>query len=294
MPQIKKQTTLATKTPLSTNGKPLTAVDRIKPIGFDDDEGIKLLVYGVSGSGKTRTWSTFPKPILAMIVSGGNKSGELRSIDTPENRASINSVTLQNSVEILELVEHARKGDYATVVLDHASGLQDMVLAEILGLDQIPVQKTWGLAQQQDYGQTTLQCKELLRAVLDLPCNVVVVAQERSFNAEEGVTSDVIAPTVGAALMPKLAGWLNTACDYVCETYKRGKTKEKKITVGEGKSAQTRTIQEREKGVDFFLRTGPDQVVMTKFRTPPGHVLPDEIKDPSYEKIMQVIRGGRP
>lgn len=293
MPQIKKQTTSATKTLPSTNGKPITAVNRIKPIGFDDGEGIKILLYGQSASGKTTVWATFPKPILAMIVSGGNQSGELRSIDTPEYRESVQSVTLAHSTEILELVEHARGQEYGTVVLDHASGLQDMILAEILGLAEIPVQKTWGLAQQQDYGQATLQCKELLRSLLDLSCNVVVVAQERAFNVEEGATSDVIAPTVGAALMPKLAGWLNTACDYICETYKRGRTKERKITVGEGKSAQTRVIQERGKGVDYCLRTGPDQYITTKFRVPKGHILPDTIVDPTYEKIMQVIRGGK-
>jgi ABC-type polar amino acid transport system ATPase subunit len=54
-------------------------MDRITDLDFED-QGIKMVLYGSSGSGKTTLWATFPKPILAIICSGGFKSGELRSV----------------------------------------------------------------------------------------------------------------------------------------------------------------------------------------------------------------------
>src|SRR5678815_2170772 len=103
-------------------------LDRIKPIGFDPKDGIKINLYGKPGTGKTTLWSTFPKPILAIISTGSDKPGEPRSIDTPENREQIMTITLQHSSELREVVDHPSIIKYQTVVLDHASGLQDLTL----------------------------------------------------------------------------------------------------------------------------------------------------------------------
>jgi hypothetical protein len=42
---------------------------------------------------------------------------------------------------------------------------------------------------------------------------------------------------------------------------------------------------------EYCLRTAVDGVYMTKFRAVKGRPVPPVIVDPSYEKIMQVIRG---
>jgi hypothetical protein len=97
-------------------------------------------------------------------------------------------VTLHRSTELRELADCIGSGlmedNFATVVLDHVTGLQDMVLKEILGLDEIPVQKSWGLATQQQYGTCILRCKELLSALLSVQANVILVAQEKDFNTD--------------------------------------------------------------------------------------------------------------
>ena len=141
------------------------------------------------------------------------------------------------------------------------------------------------MAKQQDWGQAALQMKELLRALLGLACNVVIVAQERNFSEES--QSDLIAPFVGSALMPSVTGWLNPACDYVCQTYIRQRTEERTIKVGD-KSVKR---LERVKGVDYCLRTAPDATYASKFRVPRGTDLPECIVDPSYDKIMELING---
>ena len=114
-------------------------------------------MYGRGKTGKTTLWSTFPKPILSIICSGSNQPDEVRSIDTKENRKTINEVTIINSGEITELADKQAETElFATVVVDHVTGVQDMILKEILGLDELPPQSSWGQATQQQYGQCTL------------------------------------------------------------------------------------------------------------------------------------------
>ena len=271
--------------PTSRSGN---VIDRISPIDFDKDEGIKVLVYGESGTGKTTFWSSFPGPILAVICSGGNKPGELRSVDTPENRKKIKQVTLNESSELKELIEYIPGSDFNTVVLDHTSGLQDLIMKELLGLDVIPAQKSFGMASQQTYGQCTQMMKEYLRALLGLSINVVLVAQQRTFGGkDDGMDPELIKPTVGAGLVPSLTGWVNSACDYCVNTFVQPKFVEKTNMIA-GKPMTTRV---KEKGVEFALRTGKHEIYYTKFRLPLGNVLPDSIVNPTYTKMISLIKG---
>ena len=136
MPPVVNKQSPTTKGTTRTS-RSSSVIDRITPIQFDQDEGIKMLLYGESGTGKTTFWATFPGPILSIVCSGGNRAGELRSLND-EARKKVRTVTLQSSSEMKELVEHAEGGGYKTIVLDHASGLQDLVLKELLGLDELP------------------------------------------------------------------------------------------------------------------------------------------------------------
>lgn len=269
------------------NGKTGGVLSRLGT-GWSDREALKMLLYGRSATGKTTLWSTFPGPILCLICSGGSEPGELKSIDTAEMRRKVVPVALNSTAEVREVVEHAKvTGEYRTVVLDHASGLQDMTLREILGLETLPVQKSWGLASQQQYGQSSAMCKELMRSLLNLKTNVVIVAQERSFGSEQGAESELVAPTVGAALSPSVTGWLNPACDYVVQTFIRPKMVESEVKIGNNVMKQLK----RGKGVEYCLRTEPHDVYITKFRVPKGHTLPDVIVNPTYDKILAVIHG---
>lgn len=246
---------------------------------------LQVLIYGQSGTGKTTLASTFPEPLLWLICSGGNKPGELKSINTPENRKRITPKVVRSSEQLPGYIDKARQ--FATVVVDHITGLADLKLAEILGIDKLPEQKHWGLATQQDYGNMALECKETFRALLNLPCNVIFLAQERVFNADDANTSEIIKPTVAAALSPSLVGWLNPACDYVLQTFKAPRMR-KVTTVVNGKPVFT---FQRDKGTDYCVRCEPHDTFFTKFRVPRGHYLPDVIKDCNYEKLAAVIDG---
>lgn len=266
-----------------------SVVDRISPINFNEEDGIKICLYGRSATGKTTLSATFPKPALTVVCSGGNKPGELRSINTAEYKKTIKQVALEHPDELVELTNYLPTSEFKTVILDHVTGLQDLVLKTILGVEELPAQKKWGIATQQQYGQCTALCKELLRGMLGLSCNVVIIAQEREFNTD-GDVSEFIMPTVGAALSPSLTGWLNSSVDYICQTFIRQKEEERSSEVKVGDKTKTVTRRVKVKGTEYCLRTSPDPVYTTKFRIPKGADLPDVIVDPTYSKLHNLIQ----
>lgn len=285
MPKIKKQTPVKKRTVKKQSPKRSGVLGRIGPIEFGD-EGIKMSLYGRSGTGKTTVYSTFPGRILVVICAGSMKPGELRSISKKDYH-KIDQVVIHEISEIATVLEHAENENYATVALDHCSGLQDMVMMDILDLKEIPTQLSWGTASQNQYGQGTNQMKTLLRSFLNLSCNVVLVAQEREFNTD--TESSLIMPYVSSAMMPSVTGWLNPLCDYLCQTYIRPATTEKTMKVG-GKEIKK---QVETGGVEYCLRVGPDPVYMTRFRIPKeqSKKLPNAIVDPTYAKIKKLIDG---
>lgn len=265
-----------------------SVIDRITKLDDGHDGNISISIYGQSKSGKTTFWSGFPKPILAIICSALDNPGELKSLDTPELRKVVEKVTIKKTDEILEIAKwQEEEQKFATIVLDHASGLQDYNVKEIAGLEEIPVQLSWGIVSQQQWGQIATQMKEKLRALLNLSCNVVIVSQEREFKQAE--ESEIAAPYIGPAMVPSVTGWLNPAVDYTVQTFKRQKTKTSTTNIG-GKDIET--VQPIE-GVDYCLRVGPHATYTTGFRVPKGSELPDVIVDPTFSKVKKLLKGGR-
>lgn len=253
-------------------------LSRIKSISEQSEDLIKMSVYGQSGSGKTTFWSSFPKPILAMICSGAS---ETRSI---KNVKHIDQIEIERPEDVRSICEYVSSSEkYKTLVLDHASAFQDLVLANVLNLREVPIQVGWGTATQQQWGQVSLQMKEYLRMIIRNPVHVVIVSQERAFNADE--ESSVLKPCVASALSPSVLGWLNPTVDYVCQMYLRQGYTTKQVTLG------TKTIEKKIPSgrIQYCLRTSPDPVYTTKFRILKGKELPECIVDPTYDKVLELL-----
>jgi hypothetical protein len=272
-------------------------LSRIKPVGFSANDPIKVLMYGKSGTGKTHTWSTFPKPIIALVCSGGLNSGELRTVDTEETRKTIRTAIVEASSDIVEVTTAIKAGELSckTLVLDHATGLQDLILAEVLGItiDKLPQQKSYGIAKRQDWGQVTTIFKDSIKEMLNLPINVVIVSHEKLFNPKEDDENIdvVIKPFIAAGLTPGIVGWLNGAVDYIVQNFKRRKIRTVVTEVGEGIDPITTETPTKE--VEYCLKIGKDNTIITKFRVPLeiSKRLPDAIVDPTYEKLIRAISG---
>lgn len=273
-------------------------VEKRKPAGgllaqvtpFESRGELKMSLYGKSATGKTTLWSSFPGPILAILCSGGQGTNELDSV-SPKDREKIEPFYLQNCDQLVTLADELENDThYKTVVIDHLTGIQDLRIAEILGLDDIPVQKSWGLADRQQYGQRALNMKTYLRKYLDLvDKKVVLVSQEKAVETEDNDSELDILPTVGPALSSSVLSWLNPASNYIARTFisPRTVTRKKK-----GVGGRVKTVTERVKGeYDYCLWTGPSDIYTTKFRVPKEFHKPEFIVNPSYEKVMEVING---
>jgi hypothetical protein len=283
MPAVSKQTARA-----KTNSSSGSVRDRIVPVSTIT-KGIKLLVYGRGKTGKTSLFSTFPKPALVIGTEDGTSSiSDVEGIDF---------IFMQQTSDLLELVAVLQEGHYQSVGMDTAGGFQDLLLKEVLGLDEIPVSKyrqagkgeAWGIADKATWGTVGTQFKERMRTFYKLAddhgIHIVTIAHERNFN-DEG-QSELLTPTVGAALTPGAAGWLNGACDYVCQTFIR----EERIET-EQKVAGKKIKQYKKTGkAQYCLRIGPHPVFLTGFRISRGRELPDCIVDPTYEKLRSIIDG---
>jgi hypothetical protein len=281
VPKISKQVAKAQDYADLFGGNGNNIWSQIVPVGQLVEEGIKICIYGKSGTGKTRLWSTFPKPALGIICSGAQ---ETRSINkTP----GIDVVRINDQAQLEFLVQKQREtGKYKTVALDHGTAYQDLAFKFIVKKDA-PVQMAWGSASQQQWGEIGLLMKTRLNDLLSLPCDVVIVAQEREYNTEQGI-SDLIKPYVSTAFSPSVTGWVGPAVDYLVQTYIRLGTEIVKKQVGD--KVTTKEVET----IQYCMRTGPHPVFATKFRNPQGSDhLPECVVNPDFAKIRKLIETGK-
>jgi hypothetical protein len=286
MPKITKQT-------MKPQGKTKEAQD-----AWDFTDHVSVLLFGASGTGKTTFWATFPAPILAVICSSGEANPEeLLSIDDPEgkNRQRITAKVCSTGEQVSQQIELAANGKYKTFVLDHGTGLNLALLREELGVEELLQKPAYsGAAARQAYGAAALRMKEILYRVLSLSCNRVIVGQEKD-HARDGdieeekseLLEDMQVASIGADFSKSIIKWVNPACSFLVQTFKRPKMVEQKIVIG----GKTKTKIVRGKGVDYCLRVGPHDRVITKFRKTKEIILPDVIVDPNFDKMMALVKG---
>ena len=259
---------------------------RSKPVGEVKRKNSTAL-YGRSGTGKTTLAATYPKPILYLnILDNGDESiSDVEGIDVVDIETSKD---LQE--QILWLTKKANRDQlkYKTVVLDTMTQLQGILVNE-MGTNKKLAGKgkkrpgDFGTLTKQDWGQIAGDLKAVIMDIRNLPVNSVFIAQERVFNAgdEEDDGVDQLAPEVGTKLMPSVNKDLCASVNIIGNTFIRIKVKKTKV---KGKT-QKEVIKQ------FCLRLGPNEVYTTKIRKPKGIEAPDFIVDPTFRKIMDIVKG---
>jgi len=123
---------------------------------------IKLLVYGSSGSGKTRLISTLPNPIT-LSAEGGLLS--LAAYELPY-------VTIDNMVSLREaytwLIQSDEATPFQTVCLDSISEIAEVVLTSEKKINKDP---------RKAYGEMADQMADLIRAFRDIKKHVYMSAK---------------------------------------------------------------------------------------------------------------------
>ena len=233
---------------------------------------LSALFYGRSGTGKTTLAASFPKPCLILDI------GE-RGTDSIYDVPGVDVLSVEEWDDIDEVLWMLKKeGHYKSVVIDQVSALQDLCMRSVLSEEN---RDTMSLRL---FGEVSGRMKDTLtnyRNLTDQGIQVVFLAHDRTFGSDDDDDEDSqIDPTVGPRVMPSVASTLCglvkvVACTFIQETYGKRDPKTRK----------------RERTVNYCLRIGAHGTYTTKVRTSKKNQISSIMVDPSYEKIIQVMRG---
>lgn len=135
-------------------------------------DGVKCVIYGASGIGKTRLALTAPKPI---IISAERGLLSLSQHDIP-------AIEVQSVEDVQGAFNLSTKGDYQTIILDSLSEISETVLSKL---------KKDSKDARQAYGVMAESLGNLIRNFRDLVGkHVVFIAKMRRVEDEDsGVVS---------------------------------------------------------------------------------------------------------
>ena len=229
-----------------------------------------MLVYGRSGTGKTQFGSTFPKPILFLDIKE-------RGLDTIRNQADIDVLRVETWEDFDDAYWYLADGtDYATIVIDQITNLQDLGMSEIRDRakktsNELFTKKNWG-----ELSGLLKTAVSNYRGLSD-QYNICFIAHERIFGGGEE-EDEALEPSVGARVMPSVGSFIDGAVDAIGSTYI------KESFTGKG--------SKKERHVDYCMRIGPHAFYSTKVRRPvDAGPLPDFVVDPTFTKITNLIAG---
>lgn len=261
------------RVPLKSKPSKTSILDRATPVS-ELDLVITALIYGRSGSGKTTILGTFPKPILVIDI------GE-RGTDSLSSTDDIDVIHVADWQELEEIYWALKDGTkYKTIGIDAVHSMQNHAIQEARELSN---KKDKDMTSQRDMGQATGLMNTWnynFRDLRDDGINVVFLAHDRlrEVDVDEGVES--ITPEVGPNVMPNVGKTLMGAVNIIGYTYVRESIVGKKVP---GKKA--------EKKKEYCLLLGANAVYNTKVRSPKENVTPEFIVDPTYDKLVAVIKG---
>lgn len=255
----------------------------VRPVSEQRDHR-SFVLYGRSATGKTTLASTWPKPILFLDVKdeGTDSISDVKQVDVRDVK----------SFEDFELtyewiIRHPE--DYATIVIDTISQLQQMVVSEIGGKSKMKGDRAagdWGSMSKRDWGDVAALMKEWIlnyRDLSHLGINIVFIAQDRTFNIDDGESEgdEQLSPEVGPALSPSIVKVLNASVSMIGNTFIRVKDTKKEVR---GKTRERKEYQ-------YCLRVGPNPTYVTKVRKPRSATPLGVLVDARYEDILAIIKG---
>jgi hypothetical protein len=134
---------------------------------FDPDH-TKILIYGESGTGKTRFASTFPNVIFADIDKG------MSSVTEQVARVDINNL---KDMKALHAFLQGSEHDYETVVIDTLNEMQRVAMQATV--EDFPmIRRSYeDLPSMSDYGKMLHDFIEMTRKFILLPMRVVLLGQ---------------------------------------------------------------------------------------------------------------------
>ena len=138
------------------------AIDFKNPADAVLEQGLKILLYGAAGSGKTVTCATTGESTL--IISA--EAGLLSIKDAPGDIKIVEVSTSAQVEEVLDYLE--QKGTPAWVCIDSISEIGEIILAEEMSKTKNGIKA---------YGELAIISTALIKRFRALHCNVVMTAK---------------------------------------------------------------------------------------------------------------------
>lgn len=243
---------------------------RIVPVS-QLDIALSILLYGRSGSGKTTFMATLPKPMLYLDLreKGTDSICNVEGVDTlPVND--------WDDIETIYWYLKSNKKGYKSVVMDTLTQAQNLALNAAL-VDN--GKKVGDPVSKRDFGVASGKMRTWIvnyRDLIDEKICVGFIAQDRTSSGDDSGEGD-LAPEVGPRLMPSVASDANAAVNVIGHSFIQE-------TVKKGEGRPTRVIE-------YGMRVGPHAYYLTKIRKPKEITVPHAIMDPTYDKLVAVIKG---
>lgn len=232
---------------------------------------LAALIYGRSGTGKTTFLSTFPKPLLLLDIRE-------KGTDSVANVQGVEVAKIEDFQQLIDVYWYLQKGrhKYKSVGIDQVTAMQDQAIAHAMRDSN---KDPNGIIAKRDWGNAAGLMKQWLTSYRDLiECgmNVAFLGHDRTRDIEDG-DDDQLEPLVNVRVMPSVASHLNAMVKVIGNTFIR----------------ETFTVENkrRVRHVDYCMRVGPHAFYTTKVRSPVGVSAPDIIVDPSYDKMVAVMKG---
>jgi len=170
----------------------------------EKEPGIKIIVYGPPGVGKTYFSSSAPKALFVDVEGG--------TLSIKNAGRQLDVVKVNKFRDIFEIHKFLASGkhEYESVIVDSLTELQkksmDGIIEEAYRKD--PTKRDPDVAELRDWGKNTAQLRKAVRYFRDLPMNVIFTALAKESKDER--TGEI---SIGPDLTPKLqndvAGYLD-------------------------------------------------------------------------------------
>lgn len=223
------------------------------------------VIYGKSGSGKTEVLSTFPKPILYLQVGDDGSN-------TIKDKEGIKAIQIKGLPHLKEILVEAKTDKiYKTVAIDMFS----MVVNE--WIDANAVKKNKKMTQQM-WGDILTETNELVKlAHLIAEDKAVVLTCHEVSDTFEGMEEEIapdIRPNVSKGARTYLEGMANFGIHTV-------------VLMKDKEQPDGTTIQEPV----YACNLGANPYYWVKTQKPANIKLPKLVKNPTYNKIMKLLKG---
>lgn len=226
------------------------------------------VLWGKSGSGKTHFIGTLPKPLLYIQV-GDDGSNTIAGVDGVK---AIRANTIDRLKKIGEELKNDSK--YASVAVDTFSMITNV------WIDANAVQKKRKMTMQM-WGDLKVETEELIKIFHQVAENHVVALSCHEVNDTiEGMDDEVI-PDFGPSTTKGSRIYLQGMANFAIHFTKIQKTVTDKAT-GEEKDV-----------VKYAVHLGANPYYWTKLQIDSSIKVPGVMINPSYQKIVNLIEGGK-